>query len=205
MLSYLAMGILLGLSAGLSPGPLLVLVLSETLAHGRRAGLRVSLAPLLTDIPIIAVSLIVLSRLSASNLALGGISVAGAALILRFGLQSLRTRPHSADYGTVEARSLRKGVLVNFLSPHPYLFWMGIGGPAVVRAAASDVLWSAAFVAGFYAFLVGSKMTLAMLTGRSRGLLSSRGYLVTMRLLGLLLIVFAVLLARDGIDLIMKG
>jgi threonine/homoserine/homoserine lactone efflux protein len=205
MLSYLAMGILLGLSAGLSPGPLLVLVLSESLAHGMRAGLRVSLAPLLTDVPIIAASLIVLSRLSASNAVLGAVSIIGAALILRFGLQSLRTRPLSVEIVAVEARSLRKGVLVNFLSPHPYLFWMAIGGPAVVRAAGTDMLWAAAFLAGFYAFLVGSKMTLAVLAGRTRGLLSSRGYLMTMRLLGVMLIVFAVLLARDGIDLIMKG
>ncbi len=43
----------LGLSGGLTPGPLLTLVVSETLKYGTQAGIKVSLAPLLTDTPII--------------------------------------------------------------------------------------------------------------------------------------------------------
>jgi len=46
------MGLGLGLAAGASPGPLLTLVVSSTLARGFGAGLRVALAPVLTDAPI---------------------------------------------------------------------------------------------------------------------------------------------------------
>lgn len=53
MIGFLLSGILLGLSGGLAPGPLLTLVASETLRHGARAGVRVALAPLLTDLPIV--------------------------------------------------------------------------------------------------------------------------------------------------------
>ncbi|MFA6111330.1 MAG: hypothetical protein WDA75_21445 [Candidatus Latescibacterota bacterium] len=38
-------GLLLGLSAGVAPGPLTALILSETLRHGRAAGLRLALVP----------------------------------------------------------------------------------------------------------------------------------------------------------------
>ncbi|MDS4041493.1 MAG: hypothetical protein RKP20_09980, partial [Candidatus Competibacter sp.] len=38
-ISFLSAGLLLGLSGGLSPGPLLALVASETLHHGVRAGI----------------------------------------------------------------------------------------------------------------------------------------------------------------------
>ncbi|NCD26558.1 MAG: hypothetical protein EOL86_13335, partial [Deltaproteobacteria bacterium] len=51
--SAAASGLVLGLSAGLSPGPLLTLMLSETLRHGVRAGLLVAVAPLISDLPII--------------------------------------------------------------------------------------------------------------------------------------------------------
>jgi threonine/homoserine/homoserine lactone efflux protein len=59
----LSRGIVLGLAAGFSPGPLTVLVISETLRHGLRAGVKVSLAPVLTDLPIIALAVLLLARL----------------------------------------------------------------------------------------------------------------------------------------------
>jgi threonine/homoserine/homoserine lactone efflux protein len=43
-----------GLSAGLSPGPLMTLVIAETLKRGIPAGIRIAVAPLITDLPIIA-------------------------------------------------------------------------------------------------------------------------------------------------------
>ena len=202
MSSFLTLGLLLGLSAGLAPGPLLALVLAETLAHGVRAGLRVALAPLLTDLPIVAVSLLLLSRLAAAPGVLGALSLLGAALVFWFGIQNLRARPVPTLPENLRPHSLRKGVLVNFLSPHPYLFWLGVGGPAVIRAAQDSTLWAASFIAGFYTLLVGSKMVLAIAAGRSRGLLSSRGYVLVMRLLGLALCLFALLLLRDGIGLL---
>jgi threonine/homoserine/homoserine lactone efflux protein len=49
-----ATGIVLGLSAGLSPGPLMTLVVAESLKGGASAGIRIALAPLVTDAPIIS-------------------------------------------------------------------------------------------------------------------------------------------------------
>ena len=71
MIHYLTIGAILGLSAGFAPGPLLALVLSETLRRNTRAGIMVALAPICTDLPIIALSVLVLSRLSEYNHILG--------------------------------------------------------------------------------------------------------------------------------------
>jgi len=43
-LAYLLPGLALGLSAGISPGPLLTLVMTQTLKHGKGEGVKVSLA-----------------------------------------------------------------------------------------------------------------------------------------------------------------
>lgn len=49
MLYFLTVGTVLGLSAGFAPGPLLALVISETLRHGIPAGVRVALAPIIVS------------------------------------------------------------------------------------------------------------------------------------------------------------
>jgi len=46
----------LSVSAGFAPGPLLTLVISETLQHDIKSGVKVALAPIITDLPIIILS-----------------------------------------------------------------------------------------------------------------------------------------------------
>jgi threonine/homoserine/homoserine lactone efflux protein len=52
MIAAVATGLVLGLSCGLAPGPLMALVLAQSLRHGAREGCKIALAPLLTDMPI---------------------------------------------------------------------------------------------------------------------------------------------------------
>ena len=61
-MEFLIQGLLLGLGVGLAPGPLLALVISASLRGGTSHGLRVALSPLITDLPIIVISLFVLQR-----------------------------------------------------------------------------------------------------------------------------------------------
>ena len=199
---YLTIGAVLGLSAGFAPGPLLALVISETLRHGIRSGVKVALAPVVTDLPIIFLTLFVLSKLSHFHGILGLISIAGGFFILSIGYVSLRTAGFDLQLRDTEAKSLRKGILTNILSPHPYLFWIGVGGPTMTRALDTGLLAPAAFIAGFYACLVGSKIVLAVLVGKSRSFFRGRTYVWTMRLLGGALVALALLLFHDGLELI---
>lgn len=198
-MSYLVSGMVLGLSSGLAPGPLFTLVLSETLRHGLGSGVRVAFAPLITDLPIIALSLIVIANLSGLHLIMGMISLAGAAFVVYLGCETFSS--HGLDSGDIplRSRSLRKGIAANLLNPHPYLFWMTVGSPLVIRACQESVFHSAFFFAGFYISLVGSKTGLAMLAARSRRVLMGRAYRLCMKALGFLLWLFAAFLARDGI------
>jgi threonine/homoserine/homoserine lactone efflux protein len=52
---FLSAGITLGLSAGFSPGPLSTLVISHSLRYGTREGVKVAMAPFITDVPIVFV------------------------------------------------------------------------------------------------------------------------------------------------------
>ena len=49
-------------SCGLASGPLLALLLAQTLRHGPHEGCKIALTPLLTDAPIITVALVVAAK-----------------------------------------------------------------------------------------------------------------------------------------------
>jgi len=202
MIDTWLLGLVLGLSAGLAPGPLLAFVISQTLKYNVKEGLKVALAPLITDLPIILVTLFLLTKLSNFKMALGMISFLGGAFILYLSYESVQTKPLGVTDQETKAHSLKKGALVNALNPHPYLFWFSVGSPTMLKAQAESNLGAVAFVTTFYICLVGSKICLALVVGKSRAFLEGRMYVYTMRVLGVLLFLFALLLFRDGLRLI---
>lgn len=202
MIHYITIGTVLGLSAGFAPGPLLTLVISETLRHDIKSGVKVALAPIITDLPIIIVTLFILSKLSNFHNLLGIISIMGGIFILYMGYKSLLTKGIEINFEEIKPKSLSKGVLANILSPHPYLFWFSVGAPTVTKAMAQNIGSPLAFIISFYLFLVGSKIVLAILVGKSKSLLTGKAYIFTMRFLGLVLAVLAIFLFRDGLKLI---
>jgi threonine/homoserine/homoserine lactone efflux protein len=201
MLSFLTTGTILGLSAGFAPGPLLALVVSETLQHDMKAGVKVALAPILTDLPIIIFTLFILAKLSRFHHILGIISIIGACFLLYLGIKNIQTKGVQVNISTSAPKSLQKGILVNALSPHPYLFWFSVGGPTTIKAMSVSLSAALFFIGSFYMLLVGSKIFLAVLVGKSRSFLQGNTYVLTMRLLGVVLIILAGILFRDGFQL----
>jgi len=197
MIAFLLSGILLGLSSGLSPGPLLTLVVSETLRHGARAGIGVALAPLLTDLPIVLAAVLLLRPLTDQTVPLALINLGGGLYLAWLGIQGVRFRGAELEPSD-PAGSLRRGVIANFLNPSPYLFWLAVGAPTVLAAWREGWPAAAVFIVAFYALLVGSKVLLALALGRARHLLRSGGYILLMRGLGLLLLGYALLFLRES-------
>ena len=202
MVTFLTTGIILGLSAGFAPGPILALVISETLNHDKRAGIKVALAPIITDIPIIVLTLFILSKLSDFHTVLGIISILGGCFILYLGIENLRTKGMTVRLDNVKPKSLQKGIIVNLLSPHPYLFWISVGGPLTAKAMQHSFMAAAAFVTSFYVLLVGSKIGIAILVGSYKSFLQDRIYINIMRTLGFVLVILAIFLFRDGLKLL---
>ena len=202
MVTFLTTGIILGLSAGFAPGPILALVISETLNHDKRAGIKVALAPIITDLPIIIFTLFILSKLSGFHTVLGIISFLGGCFILYLGFDGIRTSGMNVSLDKDKPRSLQKGIIVNLLSPHPYLFWFSVGGPITVKAMQHSVIAAAAFITSFYVLMVGSKMVIAIAVGRSKSFLTDKTYIYTMRLLGTMLVLLALFLFRDSLHLL---
>src|SRR5690606_431213 len=136
VLAALTSGLGMGLAAGVSPGPLLVLVVTSTLRGGLRNGIAVAAAPLLSDLVVVTAVLVLLSDLSAA--ALGWLGVAGGVLVLVVGVQTVREgRTATLDVADgAPAPPLRKALaqsaLVNLLSPHPWVSWVAVLGPLTI-------------------------------------------------------------------------
>ena len=192
-------GVVFGLAAGLTPGPLLALVVQQTLRHGPTEGIKVAAAPLLTDLPIVAAALFAVNRVADADPVLGAISLAGAAFLGYLAYEGVTTDVIALDGAVTTARSLRKGVTANLLNPQPYLFWLTVGAPILWQAWGTRPVNAMGFLGAMYGCLVGSKMVLALLVGQGRSVLTGRAYRLLVRALGCVLLVFGVLLLRDGL------
>ena len=202
MFDAIITGTILGLSAGLTPGPLMTLVVTQTLKHNVKEGIKVSLAPLITDVPIILLTLFILSKAAQTEFILGIISCMGGVFVLFLAYDNFNTHPVEFVVTESAAHSIKKGALVNVLSPYPYLLWFSVGGPTVFKSLEFGFPGPLGFLASFYFCLVGGKMVVAVLAGRSRSVLKGMGYMMTMRLLGLVLCLFSLLLFKDGLKLL---
>ena len=169
-----------GLAAGLKPGPLGVLVIQQTLSRGLPAGVRASLAPLITDGPIIIAALWLLSRFKTIDLFVAALSLVGGAYLLWLSAKMLRINNISLSAKLRSGSSLVTAVKVNFLNPGPYLFWFTVGGSYIVRGSTAE---SIVFVLTAIGTLIASKVVVAVLAARFFPSLESRGYLLTMKVL----------------------
>lgn len=201
MTTYLLQGIILGFSAGITPGPMLGLVISQTLRYGWRAGNLVACAPLFTDIPIVILFVLVLGHLPTGIL--NWLSLLGGAFVIYLGVETIRTAGAEITINTriASRRVFFSAVATNFLNPHPYLFWATVGSTLLLQSyAAGGIAVPLAFLATFYALLVSTKIAIALLVSRSQKWLKGRAYHYLLAGSGILLIGLGVLLAWEGLQ-----
>lgn len=199
-LTYLLQGAALGFAAALTPGSFQTYLISESLAGGWRRGAPVAFAPLISDLPIILLSLFVLNQLPENFLNV--ISLAGGvfALYLAWRLWgNWRKGGELEDAGSeFSSGSLRRGVIANFLTPGPYLFWALVSGPILLTALRQSITFGAAFILGFYGVFILSLLGIALIFSQARRL-GPRVVHILLLVSIIILVIFAGLLIRQGI------
>ncbi len=158
----------------MQPGPFQAFLLSLVARDGWRRALPAVLAPLVSDPPIVALVLLVLTRLPERWLA--GLQVGGGVFLLYLGWGAWRAFRQwtASDTANAPARgsalaAIFKAAVMNALSPGPYLFWATISGPILVAGWRERPALGLAFLLGFYMALIGGMalfVLVAGLTGR---------------------------------------
>jgi threonine/homoserine/homoserine lactone efflux protein len=195
------LALILGATSAISPGPLLALVVSSTLDCGFWAGLRVAVAPLLTDAPILGMGLLTLHALPPA--ALGGIGLVGGLFLVGLGIeQALKARqavlPTLAVPAAAGQHELLRGVVVNLLNPSPWLFLLTVMAPLLALTWPHSPTSAVGFVLIFYLLLVGGKIALAAALTILRSHFRPRLYRGALLLAALLLSAIGAALAWHG-------
>jgi threonine/homoserine/homoserine lactone efflux protein len=156
MILHLAQGAALALSTTVMPGPFQAFLLSRSIRNGWRRTLPAALAPVVTDGPIIALVLLVLTRFPPRFVNL--LHVAGGLFMLfiaRGIIRSLKQSDVVPEASDIAARkNLLQAVAMNALNPNPYLFWSVVGGPIILAGWRESTGTAVAFIVGFFGTFV---------------------------------------------------
>ncbi len=164
--------VVLGLFAGLAPGPYTTMVAGTALERGFRAGLVLALTPLVTDVPPMLFSAILLERMGWR--ALTALGLVGGAVILVVGVRFLR-KNWSAEEDLLVGGSRRSPsahlshvVLSSLTNPSPWVFWLVVASPFLLRAWARSRGEGLFFIFALFGTNIGTAASLAWVASRSR-------------------------------------
>jgi len=162
MTESIVAGALLALMTGYLPGPFTTMVASTGLHRGVAAGARLSLVTLVTDLPPMFFTAFVVARLDEGLLRwvgfLGGAVVFYlAARVFRRAGEPLPDRPRVLE----ELHDLFAVAASGLLSPAPWLFWLVVGSPMLVRSLALGWWEAVAFAGAFFAVLIATQISVA--------------------------------------------
>src|SRR5690349_11907732 len=164
---YILQGIGYGFAAAAQPGPLQTYLISQTLRKGWKRSLPAAFAPLLSDGPIIAISLLILSQVppwfQRFLYIAGGLFV----LYLAYGsYKSWKNLDLDQLYRETEIQqSLLKAALINALNPNPYIFWSLVTGPILMNGWREAPVYGVGFITGFYITMILGFSTLILVFG----------------------------------------
>ena len=199
-------GITLGVVEGVKPGPLLTTVIKETLTNGFRGGIRAASAPFFTDGPLILFSIFMAGYIADQPLLFCGIAVLGAIFLTRMGMECFNPEIPDIDATGIDlTQSLKKGILTNLLNPNAYIFWLLIGGPLMATAADSEPMAPFAYAISFLVSIVLVKITIAYFFSKAKVNLSSDRYLLTLKICGFAMFIFAGSFLYKAYDLWQNG
>jgi len=163
---YLLQGIGFGFAAASQPGPFQTYLISQSISRGWRRTLPSALAPLLSDGPIIALCLLVLSQVPVwMEQVLYGVSGVFILYLAWGALRAWRTPPAPSALNLEADLPMGKAVVMNMLSPGPYIFWTLVTGPILVAGWRESPAFGLSFIGGFYLTLVGGLAAIVLVFG----------------------------------------
>jgi threonine/homoserine/homoserine lactone efflux protein len=154
----LVLGSLLGLFSGVAPGAFSGLVAATALHRGFRAGLLIAAIPLLSEVVVLAVTAVLVSRVPPD--ALRWMGLCGGILILHLAWRTFRESadPPSTDPAQDSARRTSESVGLALLSPAPWVFWLLVGSPLFLSAWREGWPAGLVFVGAYLFFMVGANV-----------------------------------------------
>ena len=172
MPGYLILGMTYAFAAAVQPGPFQTYLISQTLTNGWRHTIPAAFAPLLSDGPIIALVLLVLSRMPGWLVQV--LQCAGGVFLLYLAVGAFKTWRDFNVEKTNKVQSSRQTVLkaamVNLLNPAPYIGWSLVMGPLLLKGWREAPANGIALMIGFYTTMILVTLGIMLLFSGARNL-----------------------------------
>ena len=195
-MEYVLAAFTFGLIAGLKPGPMGIYIIEQTMRYGLLSGFRASLAPFVSDGPIIVFTLLISMGVKAQDDFVAIISIVGG---LDIGYLAIKIAKNNREINLNSQRTDYSGfwtsVKINLLNPSPYLFWLTIGGSYIVAGTLVEALL---FVIVALSVLCATKFVVATLVFTMGKQLSMTVYSMFLRALAVPLLYFSISLIFKG-------
>jgi threonine/homoserine/homoserine lactone efflux protein len=167
---YIVQGIGFGFAAAAQPGPFQTYLISQTLMKGWKRTLPACLAPLISDGPIIALCLLVLSQVPAWLQRF--LYIAGGVFVLYLAYGAYRSwknfDPNLPPTETGAQQSVLKAAFINLLNPNPYIFWSLVTGPILLAGWRETPAYGLGFMLGFYMTMILGFCAFVIVFGSAR-------------------------------------
>jgi threonine/homoserine/homoserine lactone efflux protein len=202
-LALLIAAITLGVIEGIKPGPLMAVVISETIIHDWRAGLKVALVPLITDGPVIILSVFLYELLTMNPITQATIGILGALILIWLGIDCFKKAEQDfTEITQKEEHSLKKGIITNITNPNMYLYWCLIGAPFLINSYEVNISYPFLFVGGFFTAFITLKLIIAILVDNSKDFLSTTGFKRLLQSSGVALYFFSAMFLIDALKIL---
>ena len=203
-----ATAFLTALSGALMPGPVLFAAVRWSAAHGRRVGPLIVLGHAVVELPLMLALIFGLGKTLRMDAFVGGIGLAGGAMLLAMSALMLRALPRlslpqrqallgdGAVPGTLKIAAV--GLATSVSNPYFTLWWATIGLNFMAQAAPFGALGYAVFYSGHILADLAWYSAIAESMHRGRRLLSERGYRWLVGFCAILLVGFGVYFGYSG-------
>jgi len=167
---YIIQGLGYGFAAAVQPGPFQAYLIAQTLSRGWKRTFPTVFAPLISDGPIIALCLLVLSQVPAWLQRFLYIAGGSFILYLAYGAYMAWKNLDSTISSTESAtqQGVFRAALVNMLNPNPYFYWTLVTGPILLMGWRETPAKGLGFIAGFFVSLIFSLIAIVVVFGTAR-------------------------------------
>ncbi|HON81496.1 MAG TPA: LysE family transporter [Methanoregulaceae archaeon] len=193
IIEMLALGLLIGLTGALAPGPTLVATINASLKGGWGMGPRVTLGHMAVELLMVVLIVAGISLLIGNySWLIGGIG--GLALVI-FGaltVRGARSATLTLSAGAEETvHPVLAGAVTSISNPYFWIWWFTVGSALVIGACRTGgLVLLVAFLAGHWAADLGWFTLVSTSVHRGRFVLAERHYRYVLGFCGLFLIVF---------------
>lgn len=177
--------IVLGFAAAVSPGPLLALLISETIKYGKKEGVAVSVSPLFTDFPIFIFSYFAVYRQIYSIYQLFEILyIIGGIVLIYFGYKNIKYHYKTFNHVKTEkgiVSAFVKGFIINLFNPYTYIFWFGVA----INFFSEDFFHTFIFFISFFIAFLITEFTIIIFVDKSKKFVDKNIYTAIIKFVGL--------------------